>query len=104
MNIAWVDILDMPESKEKRDPLPETFETIDDFVEFWDTHSTADYPEAFREIEGEVQVEQRRYYSVTLDPSLGAQLARQAQVHGVSLDVLVNRLLKEHLRHFTPAS
>lgn len=94
----------MPGSKESRDPLPETFDTIDEFAEFWDTHSITDYPEAFREIEGEVQVEQRRYYSVILDASLGAQLARQAEAQGVTLDALVNRLLKEHLRHFTPTS
>jgi hypothetical protein len=94
----------MPGSKESRDPLPESFETIDEFVEFWDTHSTADYPEAFREVEGEVRVERRRYYGVTLDAPLGAQLAQQAQVQGVTLDTLVNRLLKEHLRHFTHVS
>lgn len=94
----------MPRSKEIRDPLPESFETIDGFVEFWDTHSTADYPEAFREVESEVRVERRRYYGVTLDSPLGEQLAEQAQVQGVTLDTLVNRLLKEHVRHFTHAS
>ncbi|MCZ7570245.1 MAG: BrnA antitoxin family protein [Ardenticatenaceae bacterium] len=94
----------MPRSKEIPDPLPESFETIDEFVEFWDRHSTADYPEAFREVEGEVRVERRHYYRVTLDAPLGAQLSIQAQAQGVTLDTLVNRLLKEHLHHSTHVS
>lgn len=56
----------MPKNKKTLDPLPQTFDTLDEFIEFWDTHSTADYPEAFREIEGTTNVRERRFYRVAL--------------------------------------
>lgn len=93
----------MAESKKHaktHDPLPESFDTIEDFITFWDTHSTADYPEAFREVGGTTKVQRRRFYRVALAPSLGAQLALHAQKEGTTLDALVNRLLQQciHLR------
>ncbi|MEW5718392.1 MAG: hypothetical protein AB1817_07200, partial [Chloroflexota bacterium] len=69
----------MPKNKKTRDPLPESFETIEEFTAFWDTHSTADYPEAFREVKSKVQVQRRRHYRVALASPLGAQLARRAR-------------------------
>lgn len=89
----------MPRNRKSRDPLPKSFKTIDEFVEFWDTHSTADYPEAFREIKGEVNVQRRRYYRVAVDSQVGAKLAREARAQGLTLDALVNQMLAEHLRH-----
>ncbi|MCC7165370.1 MAG: hypothetical protein IT331_22920 [Anaerolineae bacterium] len=86
------------EKNKKRDPLPDSFETIDEFVEFWDTHSTADYPEAFRPIKGKVNLERRRYYRVSLEAQLGAKLEQRARAQGKSLDALVNQILKEQVR------
>jgi hypothetical protein len=40
----------MPRNNKVRDSLPESFKTVDEFIEFWDMHSTTDYSEAFREI------------------------------------------------------
>ncbi len=36
----------MEKNKTKRDPLPESFKTVEEFAKFWDTHDTEDYPEA----------------------------------------------------------
>lgn len=88
----------MPRNKKTRDPLPSSFKTIDEFTAFWDTHSIADYPEAFREIKGKVKVQRRRYYRVALAAPLGAQLEQRARVQGLTLDALVNQMLKESLR------
>ena len=89
----------MPGDRKARDPLPESFRTVDEFTAFWDAHSTADYPKAFHEIKGKVKVQRRRYYRVALASALGAQLVRRAQAQGMTLDALVNQMLKECLRH-----
>ncbi len=81
----------------KQDPLPDSFETTDEFAEFWDTHSTADYPEAFRPVKSKVRVLRRRFYRVTLDPQLGSKLEERARAEGVTLDALVNQMLQDKL-------
>ena len=35
----------MKNKDKPRDPLPETFATVEEAGEFWDTHSTSDYEE-----------------------------------------------------------
>ncbi len=88
----------MPKSKKPVDTLPQSFKTIDEFIEFWDTHSTADYPEAFREIKEPVHLRERRHYRIALSPRVGKKLAEQARAEGITLEKLVNHVLKEHLR------
>ncbi len=87
----------MPKNNKRRDPLPQSFKTIDEFVAFWDKHSTADYPEAFREIRGKVHLRRRRYYRVALDAQVGARLDKEARAKGMTLDALVNELLEKEL-------
>ena len=87
----------MPKNKKRRDSLPESFKTIDEFANFWNTHSTADYPDAFREIKGKVNLQRRQHYRVALKPTLGEQLAERARAQGVTLDTLVNKMLRERL-------
>jgi hypothetical protein len=36
-----------------RDALPENFTTLEDFWEFWDTHSSADYEDTMEAVAGE---------------------------------------------------
>ena len=87
----------MPRNKKSRDPLPQSFKTIDEFVSFWDTHSTADYPEAFREIKGKVNLKHRRYL-IALEPRLLKQVTRKAEAEGVSTETLINVWISEKLR------
>ena len=42
------------------DPLPENFASIEEAAEFWETHDTTNYPDAFRDVELEAaEVRQR---------------------------------------------
>ncbi|MGA9995315.1 MAG: CopG family antitoxin [Pyrinomonadaceae bacterium] len=41
---------------DKRDPLPEQFNSIDEAAEFWDTHSSADYEEYMKDVDFEVDI------------------------------------------------
>lgn len=88
----------MEKNKIKRDPLPASFKTVDEFVKFWDTHDTEDYPEAWREIPITVNIKTRRYPRILLEPQLAMRLNRRARAKGVSLSKLVNELLKETLQ------
>lgn len=89
----------MERNKNQNDPLPETFSSLDDLAEFWDTHDTEDYPEAWREVEFRVTTRERRYPRITLEPKVLAQLESRARDLDVSLNVLVNRMLRESLTH-----
>ena len=41
-------------NKQKRvEPIPEEFGSYEEAAEFWDTHDTTDYPDAFRTVDGE---------------------------------------------------
>lgn len=89
----------MARNKSERDPLPGQFKTIDELVEFWDTHDTEDYPEAWREVQFDVRIKQRKYPHIILEPGLAQELEQRARRQHVSLNELVNELLKQGLGH-----
>jgi hypothetical protein len=86
----------MPRSKVKkqRDPLPEQFNSLEDAVEFWDTHSLADYEESWKDVQCEIDIK-RRTYQISLDSSLYQKLRSAARARGVSAETLVNLWLQE---------
>ncbi len=88
----------MARDKTQRDPLPENFKTIDEFVQFWDTHDTEDYPEAWREVPVTISMQTRKYPRIVLEPNLARELEKRARDLGISLSELVNQLLKETLK------
>lgn len=80
--------------KRRKDPLPEQFDNIEQAVEFWDTHSLADYQESWKDVKCEVDIK-RRTYQISLDSGLYQKLRRVARARGVSADTLVNLWLQE---------
>lgn len=86
----------MPRSKVKkqRDPLPEQFNNLEDAVEFWDTHSLADYEEYWKDVQCEIEIKRRRY-QISVDSSLYQKLRHAARERGVSAETLVNLWLQE---------
>ncbi len=52
----------------QRDPLPEDFKSLEDFWEFWDTHSIADYKDLMENVDVQIDISKRkRYYPVAKD-------------------------------------
>ena len=88
----------MVKNKNQREPLPESFKTIQEFTEFWDKHDTEDYPEAWREVQFHITMKNRKYPRIVLEPRLAQQLDKRARNMGLSLNALVNQLLKETLK------
>ncbi len=83
--------------KMKRVPIPENFRTLDELWDFWDTHSTADYPEFLKPVRVSVRLEKgSRLLRVADD--LVPPLQRRARRHGLTLEALVNRWIRERLR------
>ena len=84
-------------SKKKRvDPIPEEFASYEEAAEFWDTHDTADYPDAFRTVE--VVTEFRgRHYEVEIEADVVKALRAQAQQRGVTVSRLASDLLRQQL-------
>jgi hypothetical protein len=54
------------DASERKDPIPEQFESIEAAADFWDTHSLTDYWNQTKEVDIEVHAQHRR--RVTLDP------------------------------------
>ena len=77
----------------QRDPLPENFKSLEDFWEFWDTHSTADYEDLMEDVDVQIGLRRsKRYYPVAED--LTTQLKTQARQQGISTETLINLWLK----------
>jgi predicted DNA-binding ribbon-helix-helix protein len=93
----------MPGAKKQRDPIPESFASIEEAAEFWDTHSVADYWDETHEVHFDIHVPRRRS-SVRLERDLADRLKTLARQQGLSLEDLVNRWLKEKLQETAPAA
>ena len=89
----------MAENK-NRDPIPENFETLEEFWEFWDEHSLADYEDKLQEIEIEVNLQDEGTEIIALDKSVSEQIGEIASQQGISKAALVNLWLKEKLETF----
>jgi len=80
--------------KNKRvDPIPKEFSSYEEAAEFWDTHDTTDYPDAFQDVDVKTEF-RKRHYQVEVDEDVIKAIRKQAQKLGVSVDRLVNEILR----------
>ena len=86
----------MVENRTKRDPMPDSLDNIDRIIQFWDTHSTADYDDEMDDIFFEIDI-QEEVYTVALVPELVDMVERQAKTRGVATETLVNLWVAEKL-------
>lgn len=84
-------------SKKKRvDLIPEEFTSYEEAAEFWDTHDTTDYPDAFRTVK--VTTEFRgRHYEVELEADVVRVLRAQARKKGLTVSRLASDLLRRQV-------
>jgi predicted transcriptional regulator len=78
------------------DPIPDEFSTYEEAAEFWDTHDTTDYPDAFRTVEVKSELRQR-HYEVEIDSDVMKKLRARAKRKKVSLGNLASDLLRQQL-------
>ena len=86
----------MNDKKKHVDPIPDEFASYNAAAEFWDTHDTTDYPEAFRTVEVEAEF-RGRHYEVEVDEDMMEVLRERAQKRGVTVSHLVRDLLRQQI-------
>jgi hypothetical protein len=82
--------------KKHIDPIPEEFASYEEAAEFWDTHDTTDYPDAFVTVEFESQLRRRRY-EIEIDSDVVRVLRASARRRGVSAGHLASDILRHEL-------
>ena len=83
-------------TKKHIDPIPDTFSSLEEAGEFWDTHDTMDYPDAFQTVE--VTTERRnRYYEVEIDMTVAQALRDKARQQGVYANDLATKFIRQQL-------
>ncbi len=81
--------------KKRRDPLPESFDSISEAADFWDTHDSADYEDIMEDVDFEVDIK-RHVFLVPVAESVFGIIQEKARSQGVSTETMVNLLLREH--------
>ncbi len=84
-------------NKKKRvDPIPEEFASYEEAAEFWDTHDTTDYPDAFRTIEATTKF-RRRFYEIEIEADVVKTLQVKARQKRITVSRLATDLLRQQL-------
>jgi hypothetical protein len=78
------------------DVLPDNFTNLDEFLEFWDTHSSADFEQSMETVAVEVELTSSKAY-MPVAKDLLSKVRAQARRQGVSSETLVNLWLQERL-------
>ncbi len=93
----------MPKSKRKTiAAIPKNFSTEKQAAEFWDTHSVADYWDEMKEAHFEIEIDDMPK-AVALEYPIARQLSEVSRLENISIDLLANLFLKEHLAQRIPA-
>lgn len=82
--------------REHVDSIPEEFASYEEAAEFWDTHDTTDYPDAFRTVEVETEF-RGRYHEIEIAEDVVMVLQKRAQQLGIPVGELASYLLRQEL-------
>lgn len=86
----------MPRPTDQRDPIPDVFGSLQEFWDFWDDHSLADYEDHLCPLECRVSIT-RRTKAVPLEPKLLQEISALAHTRGVSCETLINLRLRDRV-------
>ena len=87
----------MVKNKLNRDPMPGPSASIEEIVQFWDTHSTADYDDEMEDVAFDIDLREE-VFVVALVPELAEVIGRAAKARGVTTETLVNLWLAEKVK------
>ncbi len=86
--------------------LPETFSSLEEIQEFWDTHSTADYWDEMQDVEMELSPELRTklqlkklYHLLELSPQAILTIEQEARREQTDSRHLISKWVREHVQH-----
>ncbi len=78
------------------DPLPDESASIEEIAEFWDTHDTADYEDAFVTVDAEFDL-QRRHFEVEIKEDIFQALRQRAARLRMPAEEILDDLLRNDL-------
>lgn len=73
----------MPRNKKSPVDLPETFATLEEMAEFWDTHDIADYEQYLTTVEVTIAAQPKHESAITQSDSFNTMLRRALPTEGV---------------------
>jgi hypothetical protein len=82
--------------KNKRKPIPESFESAEKAGEFWETHDLTDYWDQTRDTDLKFNLK-RRHFFIGLEPGIAQELQRISEREGISTETMANLWLKEKI-------
>ena len=83
--------------KNKKEPIPEHFESPEEAGNFWDVHDLADYWDQTSETDLKINLK-RRHYFIGVAPRIAQELQRISEAEGVSSETMANLWLQEKLQ------
>jgi predicted phosphatase len=75
---------------------PEEFDSYEWAAEFWDTHDTTNYPDAFQTVDVGTAF-RGRYYEIEIEADVAEVLQAHARQKGVTVSNLASELLRQQL-------
>ncbi len=82
--------------KNRREPIPKHFRTLEAAGEFWDTHDLGDYWDQTEEVAMSFRLKRKRHL-FAIEPELARKLHAAAAARGVSPETIANLWLREML-------
>ena len=76
-----------------------SFASLDEMVEFFDSHDMGDYLEQMPEVQFDVNL-QRKMHLVAIDEELASRLTEIAEQEHIPAEALVNSWLKEKISNY----
>jgi len=79
-----------------RDPLPAENASVEELAEFWDTHDTTDYEDAFVTVDAKFDI-RRRHYEVEVKEAIFKALRERSARLRAPVDEILDGLLRKEL-------
>jgi predicted DNA binding CopG/RHH family protein len=89
------------ERQQKKSRIPE-FATREEEVEFWDTHSLADYWDEFKPVRVRFAKNHSEGITIRLDPETLSKIRSLAKEKGISPTALIRMWIMERLKEMRP--
>ena len=88
----------MKTTRKATDPLPGRTATVEQVAEFWDTHDTTDYPDAFHTVDVSFDI-RKRHYEVEVQEDVFRALRQRSRAIKTPIGIVVDALLRKQFVH-----
>ncbi|NIR50187.1 hypothetical protein GWO43_16920 [candidate division KSB1 bacterium] len=86
----------MSKKNKKIDSIPNEFTSYEEAAEFWASHDTTDYPDAFEDVKVKSEFKER-HFEIEVDEDVLKALRAEARKQGVSTSRLASEILRRQM-------